>query len=304
MTKQNKMKKILILGIGKKTGDLQRGLVENLSADIVVDLARFEDVIIDIEQKNTSIFIGDKNILDYDLVYFRRAGKKFIWLAGTISIYLEKNGIKYFDSVYKNMGPIGTKLTSLVKLAVDDLPVVPSVYCYAENIVKNSEMLINKLGLPIVAKDLYSQRGMGVSLLKSKKDIKKLVMNFPGKKFMFQKFINKIDEFRVLVLGSGVGCFERKTANNPKEFRNNVSLGAREDFIEVEKTPKEIRDVSTTAAKSLGIEIAGVDVIIDVNNILWVLEVNRGPGFTYDSKDSPEIHNLARFFTAELKENL
>lgn len=298
------MKRILILGVGKKTNELRDGLTKNLPRDVIVELAKFEDIIINIEQKNTSIFIDGKNILDYDIVYFRRAGKKFIWLAGTIAIFLDKNKKVYFDSVYKNIGPIGTKLTSLIKLAVDGFPVVTSVYCYSENIIKNFDGFTKKLGLPMVAKDLYSQRGVGVSLIKNKKDLETLVSKFPGKKFMFQKFVDKSDEFRILVLGDDVGCFERKKSPDPNEFRNNVSLGANEDFIEIEKTPKEIKDISIAAAKSLGIEIAGVDVVVDKNSNHWILEVNRGPGFTYDSKDSPEITNLARFFAKVLEKNI
>lgn len=298
----NKMKKILILvtKTGKNTKNFYSELTAKFPEDIKADVAVFEDVIVDVEEKNTSIYVNGKSILDYDITYFRRAGAKFLWLAATIAVYLDSVDKVYFDSTYKNVGPAGAKLTSFIKLAVNGLPVVPSIYCYAENIYKNSEMIIGKLGLPMVAKELYSQRGLGVSLIKNKDDFEKLVLNFPLKKFMFQKFINKKEEFRVLVLGNKIGSYERKTSMDPNEFRNNVSLGAKEDFMNLDEISDEVKSISIKSAQTLGIEIAGVDVVMDNAGKPWILEVNRGPGFTYKSKASKEIFNLAKFFVEEI----
>ncbi len=297
-----KMKRILILvnRTGKNIKNFSGGLKNKLPKYVRVDIAMFEDIIVDVEKNNTSVYINGNNILDYDLIYFRKAGAKFLWLAATVAIYLDSVGKLYFDSTYKNIGPAGTKLASFVKLAVNKLPVIPSVYCFAENVIDNSDMIVNKLGLPMVAKDLYSQRGLGVSLIKSKEDFQKLVSNFPLRKFMFQKFVDKKEEFRVLVLGDKIGSYERKTSEDPKEFRNNVSLGAKEDFISLNKISDEVRSISIKSAQILGIEIAGVDVVLDNDGKAWVLEVNRGPGFTYKSKESSEVANIARFFVNEL----
>ena len=46
--------------------------------------------------------------------------------------------------------------------------------------------------------------------------------------------------------------------------------------------------------------MAGVDLLIDKDGKPWILEVNRGPGFTYDDPASPELKNLAKFFVQEL----
>ncbi len=296
------MKKILILVNRTITNinSFHAGLKEKLADVAAVDIAHFEDITLDIEQNNTTVLIDGINMDGYDLVYFRRAGQSFLWLAATIAVYLESRGIKYFDSTYKEVGPTGAKLTSLLKLGINGLPIIPTYFCFKGNIIANSDVIIAKFGLPLVAKDLYSQRGLGVFLIKEKKDISDLVQKNPDKKFMFQKFINKKEEFRTLVLEDKIGSFERKTSTDPNEFRNNVSLGAREDFIDIEKTPAEVRDVSIASAKVLKIEIAGVDIVIDKNDSVWVLEVNRGPGFTYLSKESPEMDSIAEFFARKI----
>ncbi len=297
------MKKILIL-VGRSKNNINTfhtELKRRLPETIRVEIANFEDIIIDIEEKNISIFIGKINIADYDIVYFRRAGKGFLWLAATIALYLESVGKLYFDSTYKEVGPTGTKLNSFVKLALSGLPIVPSIYCDKGSIIKNCGMIAEKLGLPLVAKDLYSQRGLGVSLVKTREDFRKLTGEFPNKKFMFQKFIDKKEEFRVLVLGDKIGSFEKKTSTDSNEFRNNVSLGASEEFINVSDISEEIRFTSVKASKVLNIQIGGVDVVADKAGRIWLLEVNRGPGFTYTSDKSPEMDSVASFFAGELK---
>lgn len=292
------MQKILIL-VGKSASNINSfysKLTELLPQEYEVEKAYFEDIIIDIEQNKTTIFINDKDIASYDLVYFRRAGAEFLWLAATIALYLDSLNIIYYDSAYRDSG-IGNKLYSLVRLAINGSPVIPTMFCYKGNIVANADMLIEKLGLPMVVKDLHSQRGLGVFLIKEKADIVKIATDNPGKRFMFQKFINKKEEYRVLVLGETVGSYEVKTSSDPNEFRNNVSLGATEDFKDVSTMTEEVKYASVKAARVLRIEIAGVDIVLDVDGGVWVLEVNRGPGFTYDSDASPEMKSVAKYFS-------
>lgn len=274
-----------------------------LPADVKLKVAHFEDIIIDIELNKITIFVDGEDIGNYDLVYFRRSGKKFLWLAGSIAVYLNSIGKHYIDSTYKEVGPFGTKLTSFIKLALAGLPMIPSYFCYREHILGNSDQIIEKLGLPLVAKELYSQRGIGVSLIKNKQDFEKLLEENPDKKFMFQKFVDKKEEFRVLVLGEKIGAFERKTSTDPNEFRNNVCLGAKEDFIDISEMSEDMKYISIKSAKVLNIEIAGVDVIVDREDKPWILEVNRGPGFTYNSDKSPEIENVTEYLTQEVRRN-
>lgn len=298
------MKKILILVNKTLTNKntFHAILKEKLAEKAVTDIAYFEDISMDIEQGNVTVYIGEKNITDYDLIYFRRAGREFLWLAATIAVYLDSVGKKYFDTTYKEVGPRGAKLTSLLKLAVNGIPMIPTFFCFKGNILSKADMIIEKFGLPVVVKDLYSQRGRGVFLITRKEDITDLIAKYPNTKFMFQKFVNKKEEFRVLVLGNGVGCYERKTSVDIAEFRNNVSLGATEEFLDEKTIPEEIKNLSVRSANILKIEIAGVDVVIDVNDKLWLLEVNRGPGLTYDDPKSPEMENIAKFFEEKLGE--
>jgi glutathione synthase/RimK-type ligase-like ATP-grasp enzyme len=295
-------KKILIL-VNRSATNINSFHMETsakLPPNVTIDIGNFEDITVTIEEKNISAKLNGREINDYDIVYFRRTAGGFLWLAATIAIYLDFKGKKYFDRTYSEVGPAGKKFTAFAKFLTEGLLIPATFYCSPDKIIDNVDEIVAHLGLPVVAKDFHSQRGLGVFLLKSKEDFADLVKNYAGKNFMFQKFLQKKEEYRVLVLGDKIGSYEKKTSTDPDEFRNNVSLGAVEDFMDISEVSDDVRDISIRAAKALNLQIAGVDVVLDVNDKVWLLEVNRGPGFTYNSDVSPEVDSVARFFLEEL----
>jgi glutathione synthase/RimK-type ligase-like ATP-grasp enzyme len=217
-----------------------------------------------------------------------------------MAIYLAYKGIKYFDTTYREVGPMGSKLASFLKMAYAGLPVIPSYYCHRSAVTLKQEAIVVELELPLVAKEISSQRGEGVFLVNKREDFVEVVNIHPDKNFIFQKYVPTTEEYRVLVLGQTIGAFERKTPTAAGEFRSNVCLGATEEFMDISTIPEDFKQISLKAAKVLGIEVAGVDLLIDKNGKPWILEVNRGPGLTYEDPASPELKNLAKFFVQEL----
>lgn len=299
------MKKLLILvdNIGPKKEFLAEHIAKNLSSDDKLVLARFSDLIFNIKKGKVEIMIDgtDYQVQDFDLVYFRRAGGKFLSLAGTLAFCLDSFGIKFFDTSFKEMGVAGDKLTSYTRLSLAGLPTIPAYFCWNTKIFEKREEIIRILGLPLVAKQLSSQRGEGVFLIKKIEDFDLLNKDFSQGQFLFQKYCLGKDEYRLLVLNDKIGSFEKKIKNNPDEFRANVALGAEEEFIDIKETPQEMKEIAINAAKALRIEIAGVDTLVDEKNQTWLLEVNRGPGLTYDPQLSPELDSIALFFKQELE---
>jgi glutathione synthase/RimK-type ligase-like ATP-grasp enzyme len=301
------MKKILILvdKIGPKKELFAEEISKRLGKDVQVFMAKFSDLFFEIDRKNINIKIQDFPITDFDFVYFRRAGDRFSALASTLAICLKENGIKFIDSAWINIGPLGSKFTSLIKLAYAGLPIFPTIFVWPDNIDNYSEEIIKKLGLPIVAKELAMQRGKGVFLLKSKKDFAKLPMQDSrggNNQFLFQKFVDLENEYRILVLGNKAAVWEKKIITTKGEFRHNISLGATEEFLPIKKIPPMIASIAVKGAKVLNLEVAGVDVATEKRTgKVYLVEVNRGPGITYDTKISPELHEIADFMARELK---
>lgn len=301
------MGKLLILvgKIGPKKEFLAEYIAKNLPSDAKLVLARFSDLIFTIDKRKIEIVIDGTGyrIRDFDLVYFRRTGGKFLSMAGTLGICLKAFGINFFDSTFKEIGVAGDKLTSYVRLSLAGLPTIPAYFCCYTKIFEKREEIIERLGLPLVAKQLSLQRGKGVFLIKKIEDFDLLNKDFSQSQFLFQKYCFNESEYRLLVLGETIGSFEKKLKISAKEFRHNVGLGSKEEFIDISKIPEKMKKIAIKAAKVLNIQIAGVDILVDKKGKMWILEVNRGPGLTYDSQISPELDSLASFFKQELKKS-
>ncbi len=300
------MKKILLLvdKISRKKEALALGMQEYLKDKARVYLAKFSDITIEVNGRDIKIKTEGKNITDYSLVYFRRAGINYFTLAGTLGVCLKYLHIPFFDSAFAQIGPSGNKLTSQVYLAIAGLPTIPLFFCWPDKVLENVEYIVSKYGLPLIAKKTTSQRGLGVFMVNDKNDFERILATDPEGQFFFQKYCPAQKEYRLLVLGEKVKVWEAKIPTDPKEFRSNISLGGREEFYPLKDLPSKMEEIAVKAAKTLGIQVAGVDLLEEKKTgKIWLLEVNRGPGLTYDNEASSEIKELASFFLEESRKN-
>jgi hypothetical protein len=297
------MKKILIMvdAIGENKKLFAGLIAKELGTSVDITLARFSDLTVDIDGKNITVEIEHKNIKNFNLVYFRRVGNRFFSLGGTLAICLTYFGIPFYDTAFADVGPDEDKFTNQTRLAIAGLPVVPSFFCWYEKIGEYKKHIIQRFGLPLVAKSLGSHRGLGVFLLRKEEDFNLLNKGDKKEQFLFQKYLPNDEEYRLLVLKDRVAVAERKIRTDPNEFRSNVALGAREEFFNVSDLSNDLKSMAVLAAKTLKIQTGGVDILVEKSSGKeWLLEVNRGPGLTYNTKVSPEISELAKFFQREL----
>ena len=93
--------------------------------------------------------------------------------------------------------------------------------------------------------------------------------------FIVQKFISEANgsDIRAFVVGNRVVAAMMRTAP-PGEFRSNVHQGGTVQNIKL--TPKE-RGLAIRAAKAMGLNVAGVDLIRSDDGPL-LLEINSSPG--------------------------
>lgn len=294
---------ILVDAIGRKKELFAELIARELGQYVNIVLARFSDITVDIDGKKITVKIEDEDIKSFDLVYFRRVGDRFFSLGGTLAICLKHFGIPFYDTAFADVGPDEDKFTNQTRLAVAGLPVIPSFFCWYEKISDNKTHIMQRFGLPLIAKSLGSHRGKGVFLLRKEEDFDLLNKDDEKAQFLFQKYLPNDEEYRLLVLKDRVAVAEKKIRTDPNEFRSNVALGAKEEFLDVSKLSDGLKSMAVKAAKTLKIQTAGVDLLKEKSSGKnWVLEVNRGPGLTYDTKISPELSELAKFFRRELSE--
>jgi glutathione synthase/RimK-type ligase-like ATP-grasp enzyme len=303
-------KKILIL-VGKlspKKELFTQLISKGMGKEVEVSLDIFSHLFIEVDEGKVDIQISGKDIRDYDLIYFRRIDHSQFPLTGTLAMCLEKLGIKYFDTKFKEIGAAGNKMTSLTKLSLNGVSVPKTIFCSSEGILKNGKKIIAKLGLPIIAKNTITQGNKGVFVINKEEDLKQLVgednlkANGKPNQFIFQKYVGIDKEYRVLVLKDKAVVVHTKVKRRYDQFIVDYEdLNSNLEFINPESIPSSIKEAAVKAALALSTEVAGVDVCTEKETgKVIVLEVNRGPGFDYDPGVSPEIKEVAEFFKREI----
>ena len=116
-------------------------------------------------------------------------------------------------------------------------------------------------GAPLVIKLLEGTQGVGVVLAETRQAAESVIEAFLNMKahFIVQEYIeeSKGADIRCLVVGGKVIAAMKRQAR-PGEFRSNLHRGGAASLI---KITAEERDMATRAAKIIGLNIAGVDMI-------------------------------------------
>ncbi len=148
---------------------------------------------------------------------------------------------------------------------------------FANSSYETSKLIKLVDGAPLVVKLLEGTKGVGVVLADNKNAAESVINAFRSLKadILVQNYIkeSKGHDLRCFVIGDQVvASMQRQAAEG--EFRANVHLGAK--AIEIEIT-KEEREMAIKAAKVIGLDVAGVDMVRSKMGPK-ILEVNSSPG--------------------------
>ncbi len=133
-------------------------------------------------------------------------------------------------------------------------------------------------GVPCIIKQLEGTQGGGVFLAHTEREASeiawKVLANNP-EGVLVQEYIRESHgrDVRVLVVGGKVVAAMRRRAHG-REFRSNFHLGGTVESIEL---PDDYARIACKAARLLGLDIAGVDLLESARGPL-LLEVNSSPG--------------------------
>ena len=132
-----------------------------------------------------------------------------------------------------------------------------------------------ELGWPLVIKEAYGSFGEQVYLAKDMNEAENIINKIGYHDFLMQEFIasSKGKDIRINVVGDKV--IVSMLRENKSDFRSNISNGGtgvnfapEQDYI----------DLAIKAAKSLGLDFAGVDVMFGEDGPI-ICEVNSNPQF-------------------------
>jgi len=139
------------------------------------------------------------------------------------------------------------------------------------------DLIKNVGGAPVVVKLLEGTQGIGVVLAETSRSAEAIIEAFMGLKanILVQEFIKEADgaDIRCLVVGGRViAAMKRQGAEG--EFRSNLHRGGSATIV---RLSKEERATATNAAKVMGLNVCGVDILRSERGPV-VMEVNSSPG--------------------------
>ena len=271
--------RIAILSNGNINYSTVRLKEEAIKRGHQVEIIKYKNAYISIDEKNPKIIYRGKEIGEFDVIIPRIASN----MTGYGTAVVRQLEAKYPRAFFMNRSLAITrardKLRSTQLLAKAGVAIPKTVI--SRNATDIDGLLDEIGGTPVIIKLARGTHGNGVVLAETKKAAKSVLQAFylnnaDGTNVLLQEFIKESagTDIRAFVVGSQVvASMKRQSLDD--DFRSNLHKGGLGEPIKL--TPEE-RKMAVKAAKAMGLTIAGVDLMRSDRGPL-VLEVNASPGF-------------------------
>jgi len=220
-----------------------------------------------------SIHYKGENLPDFDAV-IPRIGASISFYGSAVVRQFEMMGV-YAVNESVAISRARDKLRSMQLLARRDVGMPVTGFAHSPDDIADLIEMVG--GAPLVVKLLEGTQGIGVVLCETRKAAESVIEAFLGinVNIMVQEFVKESggSDIRCFVVGDKVVATMSRQAP-PGEFRSNLHRGGAASSIKI--TPTE-RRTAITAARVMGLNVAGVDLIRSNHGPL-VLEVNSSPG--------------------------
>lgn len=269
--------KIAILSNGPGNYSTMRLKEEAILRGHEVEVIKYKECYASIEQNNPAVSYNGKDLIGFDAVIPRIAS--YMTKYGTAIVrQLEMQGI-YTVSSSIAISRSRDKLRSMQLLAKYGIGIPKTVV--SRNTTDIDNLLEQLGGMPVIIKLARGTHGNGVVLAETKKAAKSVLQAFyltndDGTNILLQEFIKESagTDIRAFVVGSRVvASMKRQSLDD--DFRSNLHKGGEGTIV---KLTDEEKKVAVKAARAMGLNIAGVDLMRSNRGPL-ILEVNASPGF-------------------------
>lgn len=227
----------------------------------------------DITSERPAIFYKGEKLAGFDAV-IPRIGASITRYGTAVLRQFEMMGV-YPINESVAIGRSRDKLRSLQLLSRKGIGL--PVTGFAHSVSDTQELIRLVGGAPLVVKLLEGTQGRGVVLAETDKAAESVIDAFHelDANFLVQEFIREAagSDIRCLVVGDKVVAAMRRIAKEG-EFRSNLHRGGLADVV---KLSKDERATALRAAKTMGLNMAGVDILRSERGPL-VMEVNSSPG--------------------------
>jgi ribosomal protein S6--L-glutamate ligase len=268
---------IAILSNGPGNYSTKRLKEEALKRGHAVKIIKYRECYASIEQDNPTVSYQGQDLEKFDAIIPRIAS--YMTRYGTAIVrQLEMQGT-YSISSSIAISRSRDKLRSMQLLAKAGVGIPKTVFSRNSTDIDD---LIEKIGgTPVIIKLARGTHGNGVVLAETKKAAKSVLQAFylsddDGTNIMIQEYVEESagTDIRAFVVGSRViASMKRQSLDD--DFRSNLHKGG--GGVPIKLTDEE-RKMAVRAAKAMGLNVAGVDMMRSKRGPL-VLEVNASPGF-------------------------
>lgn len=217
---------------------------------------------------------GGIDIKDFDLVIFRlwhRAPEQAV----AVAKYLRYLGIRYIDNDIPKEGL--SKFASVMTMFLNDISVPSTILANRHRLLRVIDEPKLPISFPLVLKDTFGSKSRNNFLVTDSAKAKRIITDYPEVEFIAQQYITSPIHYRLLVLGG-------KTRLIIKHNLQPLAYGQQSSLDDDKTAMVDIKEFSPQALKDAekvcrikGIDVAGVDVILDNNGLPYILDVNPAP---------------------------
>ena len=261
------MKRVLIVINGYAVAQGVEHQIKRLTEEF---LARGVEVDV---RKNTDIlaYIDGEKIVHqlppYDFVVYLDKDR---YVAGL----LEKSGYKLFNSE-KAISLCDDKMLTHVFLSKSGIKMpktISSNLCYHDNGYRGYlDKIIETIGLPMIVKENYGSLGRQVYLIKTKEELIEIENRLIHVPHLFQELVTSSVgmDYRLIVIGGKVVAMMKR--ENKHSYLSNLATGGTATKVEL---PQPYIDIAEKAAKLIGLDYCGVDILKGKDGEPVLSEVN------------------------------
>ncbi len=273
--------KIAILSKGPGNYSTKRLKEEALKRGHEVEVINYTQCEAKIEQNNPIVTYNGEVLKGFDAI-IPRIASSYTRYGTAIVRQFEMQGVFTTASSIAIVRS-RDKLRATQLLARAGIGIPKTIFSRGRLTTEEIDRLVEELnGPPVVIKLARGTHGRGVVLAETRKAARSVLQGFylmeeEGTNILLQEYIEEAEgaDIRAFVVGSKViASMQRQSINIEEEFRSNIHQGGEGTPI---KLTDEERKVAVRAAKTMGLNICGVDFVRSKRGPL-VLEVNSSPG--------------------------
>jgi glutathione synthase/RimK-type ligase-like ATP-grasp enzyme len=269
-------KPILFLNFSFESTDTQGNdyNVEELMKKYI-DVAEYSETE-QIHYFNGDVYNGKSRLDEYSLVFIWPKRENFENFT-LVQDYCRAKNIPFIPQ--GNYSSPNNKYQQLLALHNEGIK-MPKTYTFLRDDC-NVELVSKEFSYPLILKAAYGSHGINVVIIKSESELIREIKKAKHDALLIQEFIPNDCDYRIMFIGSKHVFSVKRTRDKKdgKEFRNNISLGASAERVDL---GVEAMNIAERAHRCVGFYASGVDLIQNKETMEWsVLEVNSAPNFGF-----------------------